>query len=123
MLSFFNAEQSAPNGCPQSAMDIVITSFLFTFFGLMMFIGSITYERSYGKPAKWWRYSTVPIALGAIFGLQRVVFLFDYIYANTVTSRKLQISHWLAFLVPVLSIAGIFLYKWLVKRNEERRAY
>ncbi|MEI8282406.1 MAG: hypothetical protein WCG75_08380 [Armatimonadota bacterium] len=123
MLSFFNAEQGAPSGCPQSAMDIVITSFLFAFFGVMMFIGSITYERSYGKQAWWWWTSSIPIAIGALFGLQRVVFLFNDFYASTVTTRKLQICHWLSLFVPILCIAGIFLYKWKVKRNEERRTY
>ncbi len=123
MLSFFNAEQGAPTGCPQSAMDIVITSFLCAFFGVILFIGSITYQRSYGKPAWWWWMSFVPISLGALFGLQRVVFLSNDFYASTVITRKLQISHWLALFVPLLSVAGIFLYKWMVQRNEQRRTY
>ena len=123
MLSFFSVEQSAPGGCPQSAMDIVFTSFLFAFLGVLMFFASISYERSYGKPAKWWWGSFILIAIGVIFGLQRVVFLSNDFYAGTVITNKLKYSHWLAFLVPILSIAGIILYRWLIQRNAERRTY
>lgn len=123
MLSFFNAEQSSQFGSPQSAMDIVISSLLFAFFGVMMFIGSVRYELSYNKEAKWWKWCFAPLAIATIFGIQRMAFLTNFAYANTVISRKLLYAHWLSLLIPVLCIASIILYQWLKVRNEGRRVY
>ena len=123
MLSFFNAEQSSPWGCPASAMDIVISSFLFAFFGIMMYIGSVRFELTYDKPAKWWRWSFAPLGVAVLLGIQKCVFLTSLFYANTVVSKKLLYSHYLSLLVPVLCVAAIFLHKWLKQRTEQRRVY
>lgn len=123
MLSFFDADVSSPLGCPQSAMDIVISSFLFAFFGVMMFIGAVRYELTYDKVATWWKWSFVPLAIAIILGLQKVVFTFNFLYANTIISKKLLWSHWLSLLVPVFAVVSIFVYKWLKERNEGRRVY
>ena len=123
MLSFFNAEQSSPFGSPQSAMDIVISSFIFAFFGVMMFIGAIRFELTYDKVATWWKWCFLPLGIGVLLGIQKVAFLTSYGYINTVITKKLLWSHYLALMVPVLCIAAILLYKWLKQRNEERRVY
>ena len=123
MLSFFNPDDSSPLGCPSSAMDIVISSFIFAFFGVMIFIGSVRYEQAYDTSAKWWKWSLLPIGVGVLLGIQRVAFLSSFLYANTVTTKKLLWSHYLALIVPLLCIASIFLYKWYKQRNEGRRVY
>ena len=123
MLSFFDADFASPLGCPQSPWDIIITSLLFAFFGVMMFIGAIRYEMTYDKVATWWKWSFAPLAVAAVLGLQRVVFLFNFGYANTVINRKLQYCHWLALIIPLMCICSIILYKWLKHRNQERRVY
>lgn len=104
-------------------MDVVIVSFLFAFFGIMMFIGSVRYEMTYDKVANWWKWSFAPLAIGVLLGIQKLSFLTSFAYANTVVSRKLLYSHYLAFLIPALCIAGIFLYRWLKLRGEGRRVY
>ncbi len=123
MLSFFDADVSSPLGCPQSSLDIIISSFLFAFFGVMMFIAAVRYEKSYDKPATWWKLCFIPLGLAVIFGLQKIAFMNNYIYRNTIISNKLLYSHWLSFLVPVLAIVLINVYKWMSKRNEGRRVY
>jgi hypothetical protein len=123
MLSFFNAEQSSPFGSPQSAMDIVISSFIFAFFGVMMFIGSVRYEQTYDKAATWWKWSFLPIGIGILLGIQKVAFLTSYGYVNTVLTKKLLWSHYLALIIPVLCVVSIILYKRMKQRTEERRVY
>lgn len=97
---------------------------LFAFFGLMMFIGSVRYEMSYDKPAKWWKWSFAPLGLALVLGIQRFSFMFtSLIYANTVNSKKEMIAHWLGWLLPAICIAGIFVYNFMRSRSESRRVY
>ena len=123
MFSFFDAEKSSQLGSPQSAMDIVITSLIFAFFGVMWFVAAIRYELSYDKKAKWWKGCFALLGIAALLGLQRMAFLTNFAYANTVITRKLLYAHYLSFLIPVLCIASIILYNWLKVRNEGRRVY
>lgn len=104
-------------------MDIMISSFLFAFFGVMMFIGAVRYEMTYDKQAKWWKWCFLPLAVSLLFGIQKMVFLTNYAYLQTVNSRKALLGHYFSIIIPVLCIAGILLYNYLKKRNEERRVY
>ena len=123
MLSFFDANVSSQNGSPQSVSDIVISSFIFAFFGVMMFIGSVRYEMTYDKEAKWWKWCFLLIGIGVLFGIQRIAFLTNFLYVNTVISKKLLYAHYLSLIVPILCGASIFLYKWRKQQTEEKRVY
>jgi ABC-type multidrug transport system permease subunit len=119
MLQFFE-----PNfASPESMMEIMISPMLFSFFGMMMFIGAIRYEETYGKPATWWKWCYVPLALGLLFGIQRMVFLQDIMYAQTTYSRKIRIAHYMSFLVPVVVTVAITFWHRLASKKKEKGVY
>ena len=123
MFSFFNADVSSPLGCPTSAMDIVISSLLFAFFGVMMFIASVRYELTYDKIATWWKWCFAPLAIAVLLGLQKVAFLTSIYYANTVITRKLLVSHYLALIIPLLCAGTIIFYRWKKQQQVAKRVY
>jgi hypothetical protein len=112
-MQFFTPDLQSP----ESLSELLVTPFLFSFFGVFMYIGAVRFEESYGKKVKWWKWCMLPLVIGLIFGIQRIVFLNDLFYANTVISRKLKIGHYLTFLVPFLSAAGILIHKKLQSRE------
>ena len=101
----------------------MMESFFFAFVGAMMYIGSIRYEMSYDKEAKWWKWCFVPFGLALLFGIQRMLFLQDYVYMLTVNSKKQLYGHYLALLIPLICVIGIFLYRFLKQRNVGKRVY
>lgn len=123
MFSFFDADVSSQMGSPQDWQDIVVTSLIFAFFGIIMYIGSVRYELSYDKAAKWWWSCFAPLGIAVLLGAQRMAFLTNYAYINTVVTRKLMISHWASILVPVLCIAIILLHRRKIRQSESRRVY
>jgi hypothetical protein len=118
-MKFFTPENAAPT----SMMDVMIPSLLFAFFGVMMFVGSVRYEMTYGKSVKWWWSCLIPLGLATIFGIQKVVWLQDPFYMQTVLTRKQQISHYGSLVIPVLCIAAIFLYRRRSQMATDRKVY
>jgi hypothetical protein len=118
-MGFFTAESAAP----ESVLDVLIGSWIFMFFGVMVFIGAMRSEETYGKPAKWWPLCFILIGIGIIMGLQKVISIRDTAYAATVFSRKITIAHYLAFFVPVLSVGLIFLYKNIRDKRQSQKIY
>ena len=104
-------------------LDIMIGSLVFAFFGVMMFIGAMRFQMTYDKEAKWWKWCFAPLGVSLIFGLQKVVFLTNYAYLQTVNTRKALFGHYLSFIIPVICVVAILLYNFLKKRGEERRVY
>jgi hypothetical protein len=124
MLSFFDAGVSSPMGSPQNWTDIVVSPFLFAFFGVMIYIGSVRYEQTYDKNATWWKWCFAPMAVALLLGLQRLSFyVFDFAYLQTVVTNKQKYAHFLGLIVPLLCVVSIFLYRWLKQRNHGRRVY
>jgi hypothetical protein len=118
-MTFFQPDLASP----ESWLEVMISSLLCCFFGLMMFIGAIRYEDNYGKPATWWRWCFLPLALGLLFGIQKMWFLTDYIYGPTAFSRKLRIAHYLSFVIPLFSIAFVALWKRKASSRNEKSIY
>lgn len=104
-------------------MDVMIAPLLFSFFGVMMFIGSVRFEMTYGKDVRWWWSCFIPLGVAVIFGLQKVAWIRDPFYATTVLTRKQQISHYGSLVIPILCIAAIFFYRYKVRAASERKVY
>lgn len=122
-MSFFNPDIQSPLGCPQSVVDLIVAPLLFAFFGIMIFIGAVRFEATYDKEAKWWKTCFIPLGLALLLGLQKVIFLTDYGYRQTVVTRKLYFGHYGAFVIPVVCIVAILLYQRLQKAAHSRRVY
>lgn len=122
-MSFFDPDISSPLGCPTSFVDIIISSLLFAFFGMMMYIGSIRYASTYGKEAKWWKLCFIPLGIAVLLGLQKVAFLSSIAYRQTVLSNKALYGHYITLIVPVLCIAAIIFFNYRKKNQEARRVY
>ncbi|MBI1333966.1 MAG: hypothetical protein GC165_13925 [Armatimonadetes bacterium] len=122
-MDFFNPDISSPTGSPQGMMEILIVPLIFSFFGVMMFIGAYRYEANYDKEAKWWKWCFAPLGIAILLGIQRVSFLRSFAYVETVLSRKALWSHYAALIIPILCTVGVALYKVRKKRQEERRVY
>ncbi len=122
-MSFFNPDIQSPTGSPHSMIDIMIGPLLLVFFGLMLFIGSIRYEMTYDKVAKWWKWSFLPLGLALVLGIQRFTFIFSLFYAQTINSKKELIAHWMGWILPLLSIVGVLVYNHMRNRADSRRVY
>ncbi len=89
----------------------------------MMFIGSVRYESTYAKEAKWWKLCFVPLGIAVLLGLQKVSFLRSIAYSQTVLSKKALYGHYITLIVPILCIAAIIFYVHRKKNLEARRVY
>jgi hypothetical protein len=118
-MSFFRPELASPD----SFFEIFISPLLCAFFGLMMFIGAVRYEENYGKPAKWWVWCFLPIGLGVLFGIQRMMYMTDFFYIQTVYSRKLRIGHYLSLAIPLFALAIVFFGRKIMVNRKTRSTY
>lgn len=99
-------------GSPQSLLEVLIGPFLFAFFGLMLAVGVIKQIQLLGRTPKWWIGALLPTLLAIFLGFQRFMYRFDTGYFSTISSRKLDWAHFLAFLGPlfclILTVALVF---------------
>lgn len=108
---------SPGTGAPDSMMPVLLLPLLFTFFALAARISARAYWRNFGKRKPHWWYVYPLLALGLLFGFEKIFLLFNpfseldrHMYGQTLVERKVRIAHYLAFIVPLISLVGIVLY-------------
>lgn len=107
---------NSATGSPDSVGQLILMPLLFTFFALAARMSARIYWRNFGKRKNhyWYVYPLLVIAL--YFGFQRIYPLYnpdDFVrtaYAQTITTNKLYYGHYIAFLIPLVSLLGVIVY-------------
>jgi hypothetical protein len=118
-MEFFNPE----TGSPESALEIMMIPLLFLVFGVIAYSASNRYLESEGKRPKWMPVIYVAFGFALLFGLQRLMFTRDLLYANTLVTGKIRYAHYIAFGLPFLTAVGIGIREFIRKRAQAERLY
>lgn len=111
-------------GSPFSYVDILLLPGALVLFAVFVRFLIWTAERNSGKKskAKWLPYL---LAIGGLILGSRTLWALinpatGSLYRSTINSRKILYSHWVAFLLPLLTIVVLIVWdKWAARRPAE----
>lgn len=118
-MGFFSPD----SGSPESTLEIMMVPLLWLFIGFFAYVGSNRYLEAEGKRPKWMPVIYVCFFFALLFGLQKVMYTRDLLYAQTLVSGKIRYAHYLSFIFPLLTAAGIGVREFARKRTDSERLY
>ncbi len=118
-MNFFNPDSEAPN----SAIEILMVPLFFLFAALFAYTVANRYFEAEGKKPKWFPAVWVLLGLAVLFGLQRFMFTFDILYAQTLVTGRIRYSHHLGLILPIVTCIIIAIKEFNRKRADSERLY
>ncbi len=107
-------------GAPDKWYDLLIVPGLAVFFGLLIrFLGWNRHRM--GKSSKTWTWFAIAVlTLGAYVGFKAMWNLFDpdlaAFYRATIWQRRVLVSHYIGFGLPLLALIGVLVWNLTEKR-------
>jgi len=120
------------NGVPQDITDIILLPFMLMFFGLVWWILAWNAERTTGRKANWKWGAFFFLFVSMYTGFKFFWAMLDpssngQLYRETMRgiehSRRVVVSHYVAFLFPFVSTVAIAVWAFLDSRMKAARRY
>lgn len=103
---------------PTGLTDVLVLPLILFVLGLGLWYGGLHYEsRTEQKWLKWTAF--IPLGIGLLIGIQKVIVVSDYVYRQTLPNQKTMYGHYLAIVLPLTACVIIAAWHFYLKRRGE----